>query len=283
MAKLMDVNPDADRDDDNGGEESAGGEHEEGLENAETEGTEETEVTEEQDENHDEAKNEKLPDKVQKMVDKRIGKLVGRAKTAEERAERAETEAKSLRERVDAEDADIVLTAAKQFGVVAELLPKGAAEGMAKLSQAREAVEQLENILDLEDGNEVTVDGKSYERKEVKKALIAHRTMVKSLEPKFGKFEQQAKDAMLEIFRLGQQAKKAGWKPGQKQETTVPKKVDPAKAKAKETDDPDDEAPPSRVRGREADGGRGAEQPRDRPFSLGGFFAEQEEAKAKRK
>jgi hypothetical protein len=99
----------------------------------------------------------------------------------------------------------------------------------------------------------------------------------------YGGVEAQARKDMLEIFRLGQQAKRANWKPGSKEQ---PKPKDEPQKKAKETPrqgeaDPNDE-PVSRVRGGQ-DGEREPGKARSKPFSLVGFFEEHEEAKAKRK
>ena len=232
---------------------------------------------------HDDAKHEKLPEKVQKMLDKRIGKEVGKRKTAEERAERAESELKGLRERVDAEDAEIVLDVARNLGVLAETLPKGAAKGMEQLRFAQNAVETLQEKLEDATGDEVEIDGKNYSKADVRAKLKEWRNTEKRLSSTYGGVEAQARKDMMEIIRLGQQAKKANWKPG----SPLPGQSTPkAEAAAKKTGtprqgeaDPDDE-PASRVRGAE-EGRRGADDSRgdDEPFSLERFYEEQEKAK----
>jgi len=245
------------------------------------EGKPETDVEEEGE--HDDAKKEKLPPHVQEQVNKRIQKLDGKRKSAEERAERAEGELKSLRERVDAEDSEVVLDVARNLGVLADALPKGAAKGMEQLRFAQSAVERLQETLEDATGDEVDIDGKSYSKADVRAKLKEWRATEKRLSSMYGGVEAQARKDMLEIFRLGQQAKRANWKPGSKEQ---PKPKDEPQKKAKETPrqgeaDPNDE-PVSRVRGGQ-DGEREPGKARSKPFSLVGFFEEQEEVKAKRK
>ena len=232
---------------------------------------------------HDDAKKEKIPEHAQKMIDKKIGKLVGRAKTAEERAERAESELKGLRERVDAEDAEIVLDVARNLGVLAETLPKGAAKGMEQLRFAQNAVETLQEKLEDATGDEVEIDGKNYSKADVRAKLKEYRSMEKRLSSMYGGIEAQARKDMMEIIRLGQQAKKANWKPGSKVEAVKPKEEPPKKQRTEDggrRSDVDDDEPASRVRGAE-EGRRGADDSRgdDEPFSLERFYEEQEKAK----
>lgn len=233
------------------------------------------------DDQHDDAKKEKLPAHVQEMINKRIGKEVGKRKTAEERATALESELKSLRERADAEDADIVLDAAREFGIVADVLPKGSAKGMEQLRQAARAVETLQDALEDANGDEVEIEGKTYAKADVRAKLKEWRATEKKLNSMYGGVEAQAKKEMMDLFRLGQQAKKAGWKPGQKQEPTKPKDT-PQKKKAPEAEEPegDEDAPPSRVRGG-GDGRRESEVSRKQPSSLRDFFAMQDKPKRK--
>lgn len=238
--------------------------------------------SEDGDDQHDDAKNEKLPEKVQKMLDKRIGKEVSKRKTAEERAERAESELKSLRERVDAEDAEIVLDVARNLGVLAETLPKGAAKGMEQLRFAQNAVETLQEKLEDATGDEVEIDGKNYSKADVRAKLKEYRSMEKRLSSTYSGVEAQARKDMMEIIRLGQQAKKANWKPGSKVEAVKPKDEPPPKKTGTPRQgeaDPDDE-PASRVRGAE-EGRRGADDSRsdDEPFDLVKYYEEQDKAK----
>jgi hypothetical protein len=230
---------------------------------------------------HEDAKKEKIPEHAQKMIDKKIGKLVGRAKTAEERAERAEGELKSLRERVDSEDSEVVLDVARNLGVLADALPMGAAKGMEQLRFAQSAVERLQETLEDATGYEVDIDGKSYSKADVRAKLKEWRATEKRLSSMYGGVEAQARKDMLEIFRLGQQAKRANWKPGSK-EQPKPKDEPQKKAAPKQESADEKDEPVSRVRGGQ-DGEREPGKARSKPFSLVGFFEEQEEGKAKRK
>jgi hypothetical protein len=215
-----------------------------------TEQSEGAEGAEGAEENHDEPGEDdqhKLPEKIQKQVDKRIGKEVAKRKVLEERATQAETELKALRERVDADDADTVLQAASEFNVLPEVIGKGQAQGMLDLRRAKQNVKALGRALEETDGDEIILQGKTYDRKSVKKALFDYRDEVERLEPKFGHLEHEAKKAMLEIVRLGQAAKRAGWKPGQKAAAETPTAVKPKPEAARKPEE-DDDKPPARVR-----------------------------------
>jgi len=226
--------------------------------------TEVEEVAEETEDAHDEPEeSHKLTEKQQAAVDKRIGKEVAKRKALEERATQAETELKSLRERADAEDADVVLNAANEFGVLPEVIGKGQAEGMLNLRRAKENQKFLRRALDRADGDEITIQGETYTRKQVKDSLYGYEEQVERLEPKFGGVEREAKKRMLEIVRLGQAAAKAGWKPGAPRQgaalpgEAVPKQ--PAKPPAGAGHSQDDDEPPARVRTGEK-AGKGREQ-----------------------
>jgi len=235
-------------------------------------------VTEVADDDHDDAGDEKdqhkLPEKVQAMVDKRIGKIVGKQKAAEERATLAETELKELRGRVDADDAEIALTAARDLGVLPEVIGKGQAEGMINLRKAKTNVKYLERALEDAEGDEITIGGNTYTKKQVKESLRGYRDDVENLEPKYGGLEHEAKKKMLAIMRLGQQAERAGWKPGQKPSEAVKPGTD---VKPKPKTIADDE-PPARVRRREESDVSREGTPGE---SLESFFERQEKDKAK--
>lgn len=272
MEKRIDVTAGADGQGNDGADNIQAG----GEDAGEETGTEGAEGAEElvDDEQHDDAKGEKLPEKIQKMLDKRIGKEVGKRKTAEERATLAETELKELRGRVDADDAEIALTAARDLGVLPEVIGKGQAEGMINLRKAKTNVKYLERALEDAEGDEITIGGNVYTKKQVKESLRGYRDDVENLEPKYGGLEHEAKKKMLAIMRLGQQAERAGWKPGQKPAEAVKPSTDVKPAPKKIADDEQ----PARVRRRdEADVGRD-EKPGE---SLESFFDRQEKDKAK--
>ncbi len=235
---------------------------------------------------HDEPKKKnqpKLPEDIQAQVDRRIGKEVAKRKQIEERATQAETELKELRERVDADDADIVFQAASEFNILPEVIGKGQAAGMLELRRAKQNVKALERALDGAEGDEITIQGKTYDRKTVKQSLYDYRDDVERLEPKFGGIERDAKKRMLDIMRLGQAAQRAGWKPGQKA-AAEPEKVQKAKPDAsRKPESEDDDVPPARVRqvagnvrGQEKDSG--GRLPGE---SLAAYFDRQEREKAK--
>jgi hypothetical protein len=210
MAKLIDATAGEQ------GQESDGDIIDAGGEGGNEQGAEVEEKAEETEEPHDEPEEgqHRLTEKQQAAVDKRIGKEVAKRKSLEERATQAETELKTLRERADAEDADIVLNAASEFGVLPEVIGKGQAEGMLNLRKAKQNEKILRRALDRAEGDEVTIAGETYTRKQVKESLYGYEEQVERLEPKYGGVEREAKKRMLEIVRLGQAAVRAGWKPG---------------------------------------------------------------------
>jgi hypothetical protein len=238
---------------------------------------------------HDEPEEDgqhKLTEKQQAKVDKRIGKEVAKRKASEERATQAETELKTLRERADAEDADIVLNAASEFNILPEVIGKGQAEGMLNLKRAKDNQKFLRRALDRADGDEITIQGKTYTRAEVKESLWGYEEQVEKLEPKYGGVEREAKKRMLEIVRLGQAAARAGWKPGQKatprqgEETQKPTVKPPARAG--QSQDEGDE-PPARVRREEkVKGGQDTGGKREGE-SMAQYFDRLEREKAKAK
>ena len=265
MVKLIDVTADVD------------GQEVDGVENAG--GEDVVAEVADADETHDEPeeevdKSEKWTDKQQAVFNKRIGKIVGKQKAAEERATLAETELKELRGRVDADDAEIALTAARDLGVLPEVIGKGQAEGMINLRKAKTNVKYLERALEDAEGDEITIGGNAYTKKQVKESLRGYRDDVENLEPKYGGLEHEAKKKMLAIMRLGQQAERAGWKPGQKPAEAVKPSADVKPAPKKIADD----EPPARVRRRdETDVGRDS-KPGE---SLESYFDRQEKEKAK--
>ncbi len=151
---------------------------------------------------------------MQKAFEKRIGKFTAERKSLEERAAEAEEELKALRERTDAEDAEAVLPAAREAGVMPEMLGTAEAKGLADLSHARRNARALSEALEDQDGDEVTVQGETYARREVKQSLRVWKEKQEALERRFGRVEERAREKCLEVWKLGLAAKKAGWKPG---------------------------------------------------------------------
>lgn len=230
---------------------------------------------------HDDAKKEKVPEHAQKMFEKRIGKLTARAKTAEERADRAESELKGLRERVDAEDAEIVLDVARNLGVLADALPKGAAKGVEQLRFATSAVERLQEALEDATGDEVEIEGKPYSKADVRAKLKEWRATEKRLSSMYGGVEAQARKEMMEIIRLGQQAKKANWKPGSKEAAKPEEKPQKKTVAPRQGEEDPDEEPASRVRGSDKGGREASDSREDGPLDLVAFYEQKDKATAK--
>lgn len=168
----------------------------------------------------------KLSEKQQAAFDKRVGKEVGKRKSAEERAERAEVELKELRARADADDAEAVIAAAQEAGVMPELLGPGEAKGMADLSHARTNIRMLGDALEDQEGDEIVLGGKRYARADVKASLREWKDRISPLERRFGGAEQKAREKGLAIWKLGLAASRAGWKPGEKPKAVEEVEVD---------------------------------------------------------
>ena len=79
----------------------------------------------------------KLTPEAQRAFDKRLGREVRKTKEAQARAEKAESELAALRQRADSEDGEAVLAAAREAGVMPELLTAAEAKGLADLNHAR--------------------------------------------------------------------------------------------------------------------------------------------------
>lgn len=197
----------------------------------------------------------KLPEDVQRAVDQRIGKEVAKTKSAEERAKAAEESLAEVQGRVDAEDAELVLGAAQEAGVMPQVLNAAEAKVLKELGTARSNAAFFARLLrQAEDGQtEFEVGGQTLTRRQVADQADEWDAQKSRLERRHGHVEGKARDAALEIWKLGLKAKKEGWKPGQR----------PAAAVTSEQPKPDKTGrvePAERVAPRPEDGRRGADE-----------------------
>src|SRR5574343_1461432 len=165
-------------------------------------------------------RNPKIPEEVQRAVDQRIAKRVKAQREAEGRAKQAEDELKSFREREDAEGSELVLEAAREAGVMPQMVRPEEAKGLTELSNARANVRAFDRMLD-SDEEEFTIGGQTLKRAEVKAQKRAWDDQAQRLERRYGSVEGRAREKALEVWKLGMAAQRAGWKPGAKAEERV--------------------------------------------------------------
>jgi hypothetical protein len=156
----------------------------------------------------------KLTPEAQRAFDKRISRETRKTKEAQSRAEAAERELQTLRGRADCEDAEAVLAAAREAGVMPEILTAAESKGLADLNHAKANAKALGRVLRSTPGEELEIDGKTYTRKQVVDAQDSWEDKAVALEKRFGGVEAGARAKGLEIWRLGLAAKREGWKPG---------------------------------------------------------------------
>lgn len=183
---------------------------------------------------------EKLTPEAQKAFDKRIAREVGKTRAAQAKADAAEAELAGLRKRADAEDGEAVIAAAREAGVMPEIVSAAEAKGLAELKHAKANAKALGRVLRSNAEAEVEIDGKVYTRKQVVDAQESWEDKAEALEKRFGGVESKAREKGLEIWRLGLAAQREGWKPGGK----PAKAADPDEPDEQDdTDEPDTPAP----------------------------------------
>ena len=175
----------------------------------------------------------KLTPEAQRAFDKRLGREVRKTKEAQAKAEKAESELAALRQRADSDDGEAVLAAAREAGVMPEILTAADAKGLADLNHARANAKALGRVLRSSPGEEVEIDGKAYTRKQVVDAQESWEDKADALAKRFGGVESAAREKGLAVWRLGLAAQREGWKPGGGK--SIP-------AKAEEDEDEDDPA-----------------------------------------
>lgn len=202
----------------------------------------------EEDDDEDEGEDGDLGQKAQT----RIKKLVGRAKDAERRVKELEAELEDAK-KLGGDDAETFIAAAKSAGVLPSLMSKDLAQAIERREENHGLIAFYENWLDDEDNEELEVGDRTLTRKQVRARIRDLREDSEKLDRRWGAQEKSLQEKVRDIFELGRQAMKAGWKPGKKKPgegaaPSAPKKKPPL-------DHPTSERTPARRKGGKVDWG----------------------------
>lgn len=183
----------------------------------------------------------------------RIKKLVGRAKDAERRVKELEAELEDAK-KLGGDDAETFIAAAKSAGVLPSLMSKDLAQAIERREENHGLIAYYENWLDDEDNEELEAGDRTLTRKQVRARLRELRDDSEKLDRRWGAQEKSLQQKVREIFELGRQAMKAGWKPGAKKE---PQKVGSRVPRDRKPplDHPTSERTPARRKGGKVDWG----------------------------
>ena len=181
-----------------------------------------------------------------KRAQKRISKLLGRAKGAERRVKELEGELEDAK-KLGGDDAETFIAAAKSAGVLPSLMTKDLAQAIERREENRGLIAFYENWLDDEDNEELAVGDRTLTRKQVRARIRELRDDNERIDRRHGSEEKSLQQKVRDIFELGRQAMKAGWKPGAKKP--------PQKETKEPLDRPKSERAPSRKKGGKVDWG----------------------------
>lgn len=182
-----------------------------------------------------------------KRAKKRISKLIGRAKDAERRVKELEGELEDAK-KLGGDDAETFIAAAKSAGVLPSLLTKDLAQAIERREENRGLIAFYENWLDDEDNEELAVGDRTLTRKQVRARIRELRDDNERIDRRHGSEEKSLQQKVRDIFELGRQAMKAGWKPGAKKPPQKETKKEPL-------DKPGSERKPPRKKGGKVDWG----------------------------
>lgn len=188
-----------------------------------------------------------------KRAQTRIKKLVGRAKDAERRVKELEAELADAK-KLGGDDAETFIAAAKSAGVLPSLMSKDLAQAIERREENHGLIAFYENWLDDEDNEELQVGDRTLTRKQVRARLRELRDDNERIERRHGEQEKSLQRKVRDIFELGRQAMKAGWKPGAKKAPQGGGPKDPPRKKAP-LDHPTSERKPERRKGGKVDWG----------------------------
>lgn len=182
-----------------------------------------------------------------KRAQKRISKLIGRAKDAERRVKELEGELEDAK-KLGGDDAETFIAAAKSAGVLPSLMTKDLAQAIERRDENRGLIAFYENWLDDEDNEELEVGDRTLTRKQVRARIRELRDDNERIDRRHGSEEKSLQQKVRDIFELGRQAMKAGWKPGAKKPPQKENKKEPL-------DKPGSERKPPRKKGGKVDWG----------------------------
>ena len=203
----------------------------------------------EEDDDEDEGEDGDLGQRAQK----RIKKLVGRAKDAERRVKELEAELEDAK-KLGGDDAETFIAAAKSAGVLPSLMSKDLAQAIERREENHGLIAYYENWLDDEDNEELEVGDRTLTRKQVRARIRELRDDNDRIERRHGAAEKSLQQKVRDIFELGRQAMKAGWKPGAKKPQGRAGAPRPPQNK-EPLDKPKSEKAPSRKKGGKVDWG----------------------------
>ena len=179
---------------------------------------------------------------------KRIKKLVGRAKDAERRVKELEGELEDAK-KTSGDDAETYAAAARASGILPGLMGKDLAQAIERREENRGLVAHYENWLDDEDNEELQIGDRTLTRKQVRARVRELKDETERLDRRWGAQEAALQQKVRDIFELGRQAMKAGWKPGAKAKPPERKKKEPL-------DRPKGAGAPTRKKGGKVDWGK---------------------------
>ena len=182
-----------------------------------------------------------------KRAQKRINKLLSRAKDAERRVKELEGELEDAK-KLGGDDAETFIAAAKSAGVLPSLMTKDLAQAIERRDENRGLIAYYENWLDDEDNEELEVGDRTLTRKQVRARIRELRDDNERIDRRHGSEEKSLQQKVRDIFELGRQAMKAGWKPGAKKPPQKETKKEPL-------DKPGSERKPPRKKGGKVDWG----------------------------
>jgi len=188
-----------------------------------------------------------------KRAQKRIRQLIGRAKDAERRAKELEGELDDAK-KLGGDDAETFIAAAKSAGVLPSLMTKDLAQAIERRDENRGLIAYYENWLDDEDNEELEVGDRTLTRKQVRARIRELRDDNERIDRRHGSEEKSLQQKVRDIFELGRQAMKAGWKPGAKKPQGRAGAPRPPQNK-EPLDKPRSEKAPSRKKGGKVDWG----------------------------
>jgi hypothetical protein len=174
-------------------------------------------------EEHETLEGHTLTPEAQAAFDRRVGQLTAARRSAEERAEAAEAEAKVLKEQLadagrNAESDRATMAAAERAGVLPALV---SANDIRLLEQARNLRGWRDFYEGLLDGENPAYEGRDETGRDVKLSAgdirRRAREMGRALEGMQGRelaILENAPKRLKALMELGQAAEKAGWKPG---------------------------------------------------------------------
>lgn len=188
-----------------------------------------------------------------KRAQKRINKLLSRAKGAERRVKELEGELEDAK-KLGGDDAETFIAAAKSAGVLPSLMTKDLAQAIERRDENRGLIAYYENWLDDEDNEELEVGDRTLTRKQVRARIRELRDDNERIDRRHGSEEKSLQQKVRDIFELGRQAMKAGWKPGAKKPQGRAGAPRPPQNK-EPLDKPRSEKAPSRKKGGKVDWG----------------------------